>query len=231
MAGLFSEYRAEHHPDQNVRLRLATEYVSGEIDESDACKILGRRDRVFRLEMESSTLAGILIEPLTQACPEKKFILTIRDVYSWCDSWLDHNINQPPLADSPWTILDRVRLRVNDFEPTEFDAPLAALGFPPLPCFFQMWAGHNERVLGVVSPNRLLIVPTHEITSMLPKIAAWANVPVDKLRADRAWLHAAPRKHHVLATLDPSYVQETADRYCGHLMRSFFPNVPAPTVA
>src|SRR5207247_5842007 len=108
--------------------------------------------------MDSSSVAGILIEPLLAACPGKRFILTIRDVYSWCDSWLDHNINTPPVDSSPWTVLDRVRLRADDLRPTKFDSPLSERGLPPLACYFQLWADHNARILEAVPRERLLVV-------------------------------------------------------------------------
>jgi Sulfotransferase domain len=225
MAGIFESYRSAHHPDGMVRLPLATAYLQGEVDAGDARKILRRRDRLNRLEMESSSLAGILIEPLSRACPDKKFILTIRDVYSWCDSWIDHNINRPPDHSSPWATLDRVRLRVEDFPATKFDAPLTARGFPPLACYFQLWAGHNGRVLEALAPGRLLIVETSQIPTRLQEIAAWAGVPLETLRSDRSWLFSAAAKHRVLATLDESYVRDTAERFCGPLMTKYFPRV------
>src|SRR5206468_4805128 len=89
MAGLFENYRSRHHPDEGIRLPLATAYLKGEVEEAAAERILRRRDRLLWLEMESSTLGGILIDPFSRGCPSKKFILTIRDPYSWCDSWID----------------------------------------------------------------------------------------------------------------------------------------------
>jgi hypothetical protein len=231
LAGLFESYRSAHHPDVSVRLPLATAYLRGEVDEAAARRILRRRDRLLRLEMESSSLAGILIEPLSVACPSKKFILTIRDVYSWCDSWLDHNITEPPSDSSPFAILDRVRLRIDDFRPTTFDTPLTERGLPPLACYFQLWAEHNARVLEAVPPSRLLVVETHQILARLPEIAAWAGVPLETMRPDRGWLFSAPEKHRVLATLDRSYVQDTADRICGRLMKRYFPEVSWATNA
>jgi hypothetical protein len=225
MAGLFENYRSEHHPDAELRLRLATAYLNGETDAAAARQVLQQRDRTLWLEMESSTLAGILIEPFGEACPGKRFILTIRDVYSWCDSWLDHNINWPPDDSSPWAVLDRRRLRVGDFLPTTFDAPLTERGFPPLACFFQLWAGHNERVLAALPPDRLLVVRTDEITERIPEIAAWAGVPVERLRLDRKWLFSTPERHRVLSTLDGAFVQETAEQYCGRLMERYFPDL------
>jgi hypothetical protein len=223
MAGIFSAYRSEHHPDADARLPLAKALLNGEIDGPTAERILRRRDRRLRLELESSSLAGILIEPLSRACPRKKFILTIRDVYSWCDSWLDHNVNDPPDTSSPWGALDVVRLRVEEEEPTSFDAPLLARGFPPLACFFRLWADHNAGVLAALGPSRLLVVRTQEITAKIPEIAAWAGVPAENLRPEQSWLAASPQKHHLLATLDESYVRETAERFCAGLMSTYFP--------
>lgn len=185
---IFESYRSTHHPDAAIRLPLAAAYLNGELDDQAARRTLRHRDRVLWLEMESSSLAGILIEPLASACPTKTFILTIRDVYSWCDSWINHNLSRPPSHSAAFATLDQLRLRVADFEPTRFDAPLIARGCSPLACFFQLLADHNERVIETVPSSRLLIVPTSTISTRLPEIATWAGVPLETLRADRIWL-------------------------------------------
>jgi hypothetical protein len=218
MAGIFASYRSAHHPDAHTRLDLAIRYLQGTVDPAVAEETLKRRDRLLHLEMESSALAGILIEPFVRACPGKKFLLTIRDPFTWCDSWLDHNINSPPDPRAPFARLDRVRLRVDDFAPTAHDAPLLQRGFPSLACYFQLWASHNAQVLRTVPAERLLIVRTEELSDRLPDIAAWAGIPAQTLRMDRSRLFVAPKKHGLLATLDPSYVRETAERFCAPLI-------------
>jgi hypothetical protein len=221
MAGIFENYRSVHHPDQDLRLPLAIARLTGELDLRAARRTLWRRDRSLWLEMESSSLGGILIEPLAKACPRKRFILTVRDPLSWCDSWIDHQINRPPDLTSLWGTLDRVRLRADAFAPTRFDAPLTDRGYLPLPCYFQLWTAHNEAVLAAVEPSRLLIVKTDEIAKRLPEIATWAGIPADSLRSDRSWLFAAPQKHGVLADIDPGYLRDTVEAHCGALMRRF----------
>src|SRR5206468_1710713 len=109
--------------------------------------------------------------------------------------------------------------------PTTFDAPLTARGLPPLSCYFGLWADHNARVLAAVPAERLLVIETSLILAKTNEIAAWAGVPPETLRIDRGWLFSTPRKHHVLATLDRSYVQDTANRICGPLMSRYFPGV------
>jgi len=225
LAGIFENYRSEHHPDADVRMRLATGLLRGEIDVDTLTRVLRRRDRLLGLEMESSALAGVLIEPLAKACPKKKFILTIRDVFSWCDSWIDHGLNRPANPASPWLAFDRVRLRVDEFPATPFDQPLIERGLFPLACYFQLWTAHNRGVLEAVPSDRLLVLRTHEISDRMHDIATWANVSPTTLRGDRNWLFAAPTKHHVLSTLDPAYVQDVAERHCRPLLTRLFPGI------
>ncbi len=214
MAGIFENYRSAHHPDADTRLPLAIGYLKGEVAAGVAERTLRSRDRHLYLEMESSSLAGILIEPLMIACPTKRFILTIRGLYAWCDSWIDHNINSPPQASSLFGTLDQIRLRVGDFPATRFDSPLIERGLSPLACYFQLWAGHNLRVLQTVPSQRLLVVKTEQLSDRFTDIARWVGVPPQTLRRDRGLLFTAPKKHRVLATLDHSYVRDTAQRFC-----------------
>jgi len=225
MAAIFGGFRAEHHPDAAIRLPLAAAYLRNEVGDEQAGMILRRRDRELWLEMESSALAGILIRPMLSTCPDKRFILTIRDVYSWCDSWLDHNINSPPGSESPWRALDRVRLRVDALQPTKYDAPLLECGQFPLGCYFQLWQRHNSIVLDCVPPERLLVVKTHEILAAIPRIADWVGIAEHRLHAERGWVFATRKRNQLLATLDHGYVRDTAQQYCGSLMARFFPHV------
>jgi hypothetical protein len=222
MAGLFVNHRSEHHPDAHTRLELAMAYLKGEVNAASATEVLRRRDRLLGLEMESSTLAGTLIEPMVAACPEKKFILTMRDVYSWCDSWLDHNINDPPAPSSLFGQLDLIRLRVTDFAPTRYDAPLVERGFPSLACYFQLWTSHNTRVLEAVPSTRLLVVKTGEIRDRIPDIARWVGVAPGDAPSGSVLAVRGAEEARAAGVLDRSYVRETAERYCGDLMRRYF---------
>jgi len=231
LAGIFENYRSKHHPDAKIRLPLSITFINGEQQASSVSEILRVRDRKLWLEMESSTMSGILIRSMMEACPKKKFILTIRDVFSWCDSWLDQNINKPPRPTSMFAALDRARLRAEAFPPTRYDAPLLELGFPSLACFFQLWSAHNSRVLDAVPPGRLFILKTREISARMDELAGWLDIEPAMLRRDRQWLASAPRKHRVLDRIDPVYVQDMAARHCGELMQRFFPDASATRIS
>lgn len=225
MAGIFGNFRSRHHPDAALRLGLSVRHLKGDLNASAAERILAERDRKLWLEMESSTLAGILIEPLVKACPEKKFILTLRDVFSWCNSWIDQNITLPPPPGSGFNELDRLRLRGESFPPTKYDAPLIAHGFPSLASFFQLWASHNMLVLSSVPSERLFAVKTTEIGEQMADIARWVGIEPRLLRADQSWLAAAPRRYDVLGMLDACYVRDTAAQFCKPLMDKHFPEM------
>lgn len=234
LAGMFDDYRSQHHPDVRLRLRLSVDKLTGSLESDRVRDILRSRDRKLWLEVESSALAGILIEPLVEACPDKRFILTLRDVFSWCDSWINQRINMP--AFRPFSLrrfdgksvgferLDRIRLRGEESPSGKYDAPLTERGLPSLAAFFKLWAYHNSSVINAVPGQKLLIVETNKLMAEMARIADWVGVPPEALRQDRAWLAAAPSKHHVLEQVDPSFLQETAERYCGSLMKEYFPD-------
>ncbi len=237
MAGMFDDYRSQHHPDVRLRLRLSIDKLTGSLESERIRDILQSRDRKLWLEVESSALAGILIEPLVEACPDKRFILTLRDVFSWCDSWINQRINMPALR--PFSLrrfdgksagferLDRIRLRGEESPSGKYDAPLTERGLPSLAAFFKLWAYHNSSVINTVPGRKLFIVETNKLMAEMARIADWVGVPPEALRPDRAWLAAAPSKHHVLEQMDPSFLQETAERYCGPLMKEYFPDTDA----
>jgi hypothetical protein len=222
MAGLFQAYRTAHHPDREIRLQLAIGLIQNTLNEAKIESLLRRRDRALWLEMESSTLAGILVRPLARACPTKRFVLTVRDVYSWCESWFDHNLNLP--ADPGFQNLDRVRLQPQEFPVTPYDRPLQDLGFFSLPAYFSLWSRHTRHVLETLPPERLLVVRTHELLACLPKIAAFAGVPVESLLPDLGWEFRTERKHQILSILDAGYVREMAERCSGEMMERLFGN-------
>jgi hypothetical protein len=65
----------------------------------------------------------------------------------------------------------------------------------------------------------------------MDELAGWLDIEPEMLRGDRQWLASAPKKHRVLDRLDPVYVQDTAERFCGELMQRFFPDASATRVS
>ncbi|MDJ0949114.1 MAG: sulfotransferase [Alphaproteobacteria bacterium] len=221
---IFSNYRTAHEVDIRRTVRLVVAYRDGTISDQEIERLLLRRDRQLWLEMDSSGINGDLAKPLARISPEAKFVLTIRDVYSWADSAINQIINFRPLT-TPWAPLYRRRLRLGVLHHTPQDEPLESRGLPPLASFMISWDERNRNVLDSVPDDRLMIVRTPEIGAQAAAIGAFVGVPADNLVLERAQSYVTKNKHGVLAELDSAYVRDMAERYCGDLMRRFFPDV------
>lgn len=221
---IFSNYRSVHEVDLERTIYLATAYLDKKLSDDEIMRLLKKRDRILWHEMDSSLVNGAIVKPLAKAFPEAKFILTIRDVLSWADSTFNHQINKsvPEL----WQKLDHSVMKLDNFAPTKWDAPLTERGLYPLAAYFRNWATHNSGVLENVPNDRLLIVKTKEIRNRISEMAAFVRVPADTLDPGLAWSYTASDKHDVLAQIDQSYVREMAEKYCSDLMKRFFPDIP-----
>ncbi|MDJ0947525.1 MAG: sulfotransferase [Alphaproteobacteria bacterium] len=214
-------YRAAHEIDIKRTVELATAYLEGSIPDREIGPLLRRRDWRYWLEMDSSLLNGFLIAPLIRTFPNARFILTVRDPMSWADSLMNHEINRG--RPEYWFRFDDLVWEVERFGYTPHDSVLEARGIRPLAAYFNLWARQNREVLNSTPRDQLLILRTEDIPNRLADIAAHVGVPVDTLDAMSASSYAAPQKHALLAKLDPDYVRETEEVYCGELMKVLFP--------
>lgn len=220
---IFKNYRTAHEVDIERTIRLAVTYLDGVVAENQMVRLLTKRDRLLWLEVDSSLLNGVLAKPMAAAFPNAKFILTIRDAYSWADSCMNHQINVS--VPDMWYQLDRRVMELATTQHTKWDAPLKDRGLYPLASYFRNWAAHNRMVLDNVPENRLFVVKTREIADHIADLADFVQVPKETLKTESTWSYAATKKHGVLAQMDGDYVRETAEKYCSELMQRFFPEI------
>ena len=67
----------------------------GSLQNSDLTAYIKKRDRSRYLEVDSSQVNAFLLDILLQEFSEARFILTIRDCYSWLDSIINHSLLRP----------------------------------------------------------------------------------------------------------------------------------------
>lgn len=224
----FQNYRAAHEPEMDRSLALAIKFLEGKAQASEIEKTLKDRDRRLWLEMDSSNLNQIFLRQLVKFFPSAKFLLTIRDLYSWSDSMFNDalNKNYTPM----WAQITRIRMKPVHFPHTENDQPLEERGLYSLPSYFNYWNEHNASVLDIVPSDRLLVVRTQEIVSRTAEMAKFFGIPSENLKVEEGQRFAAPQKFGVLAELDPDYVRNTAEKFGGELMQRFFPDVTSGSV-
>ena len=221
MAGIFGrEYSAAHEPEHRVMIDAILARQDGEVSREQLGEMLLERDRRLDLEMDSSQLNGHLIDLLVELFPEAKFVLTIRDVYSFVNSAIDHHVAHGG-GSEVWRRINRVKF--GGFEHGRYDGPLGEVGAFPLAGYLSYWVRHNQGVLDLVPAERLLVVRTNEIGESFPSIADFVGIEADTLDVGRAHEYPAVRKLNLLGRLDSAFVEECVKKTCGGLMGKYFP--------
>jgi len=150
--------------------------------------------------------------------------LTIRDCYSWLDSFINHvlHYNQP----GPETIQFRdFRFRPHIFKHAPEEEILQKNGLHTLDGYLSYWALHNKQTVARVPAERLLIVRTDQIRQSALEIADFAGLPRECVELERSHAFKNPKKFHLLREIDSAFLKEKVEKNCGPLMRRFFPEI------
>lgn len=170
--------------------------------------------------MEASAFSVHVLDLLVQEFPDARFILTIRDCYSWVDSALNHQAGRK-LSEPNETFLRYWIAPGSEYAPAE--TVLKENGLYPLKSYFRAWASHNQRVLDTVPPDRLLVIRTNDISESPERIAAFLGVPAHMLDRDRAHSFRTRKRFDFLSAIDRDFVRDAAQESCEPLMTRFFP--------
>jgi hypothetical protein len=226
VAAMFSKtVRARHEARALELLEKMLEWKNGRMSEAEFTAWLHVRDREMGLEVDSSTLNFDILDILLREFPDARFVLTIRDCYSWCNSHLNHTIRFSGEIDQLWYEMARVRFQDGPLPHASEERLLAEKGFQSLAYYFSRWARHNTEVLAKVPPDRLLVVRTDEINQRALEIAEFGGFPRRSICLDRTHAYKNPEKQPLLLQLDRAFVEATADRHCRPLMERFFPEI------
>lgn len=217
---LSKNHKSKHEEDHGTLINGFLDWQEGKLTLEDFRTILLNHDKYAWLEMNSSHVHIEYVDLLVDLFPQAKFILTIRDCYSWLDSYFNHSLNYP-LYDA-WARLHHWRYsqEENIYSPTE--AILQEHGFFPLENYFSAWAAHNQRALDTIPPEKLLIIRTAEISKSIDQIATFLDIPASSIDSATTHSFQAPQKHHLLAHIDADFIRDKANQHCGVLMDKYF---------
>lgn len=221
IASLFAKhYKSTHEEAHGTLINGFLDWQEGKTKAENFQKILLNHEKYAWLEMDSSHVHIEYADLLVKLFPKAKFILTIRDCYSWLDSYLNHSLNYPPY--DSWARLHNWRYGRASFSYSSSETVLREAGFYPLENYFAAWAVHNERALSVIPPERLLVLRTSDIAASMDRIAEFLEIPVTTLDAKTTHSFQAPKKHYLLAQIDSGCIREKAENHCMELMAKFF---------
>jgi hypothetical protein len=225
ITSMFSQrVRARHEPEAVPLMETFMAWKNGRIDEAQFTRWLHARDRRMALEVDSSTLNRDILDLLIREFPEARFVLTIRDCYSWCNSHINHAMRFRQKTHPLWREIPKWRTGVA-FEHAPEEGLLKEQGLASLDFYFCTWTWHNSGVIGQVPPARLLVVRTDEIGKRAFEIAEFAGLPRRVVRVDRTHEFRNAAKQNILAQIDPHFVERAVEKHCRALMSRFFPEI------
>lgn len=220
---LAKQYRTAHEPEHGevIRAILASEH--GRMSDSKFRSFVSEQDKRLWLEMNASHLNYFLMAPLLELSPQSKYILLIRDCYSWIDSFINHQLTRP--AEPLWHELRELRFGSLSVSFAPEERILEEHALYTLNAYFGHWAKYIDDVIQKVPAERLLVIKLNELSQSIPRVAAFLGVPEATLDSSGHHVFKAPRRVKILTHMDPDFVERKAQMHCGRLMRKYFPNV------
>ena len=230
ITNVFSKFRSAHEPDVDCRMPISMAIERGEVSDKEINNFLYNRHMCLGYEFEASAMIVFYIENLIKIFPDSKFILTIRDCFSWLDSAINYILNLRSLG-------IQERSGINNFYSTRFGNPplkynkeekiLELYGLNDIDGYFSYWKMHNEKIINSVPEEKLLIIETKNIRKQLQDIADFIGVDISKLNEQGSHSFETPVKFNVIEKIDKEYLMDKAEFYCKHLMSKYIGLDPA----
>ena len=228
VADIFNaNYRSAHEPDSEHLILLKSQFDKGEIDALQLVDFLKKRDVRNYLHMESSDFAGYFFKEFMELSPNAKFILPIRDCYSFIDSIINHQINNPVTGNSIWKLgrdINYGKLRSNF--PDEEKILSSYQGLYSIEGYISYWVERNKQVLDLVNDEQLLAFKTSEIKQKLPSICQFLKIPSESVNVQSSHSFKAPKKYNLLTQIDSDYIEQlVVESGAKEIMKDFYPEI------
>lgn len=228
IAALFDNpVRSRHEVENSELLKKILALSAGNLSNGDLGSYIRQRNRRLTLDVDSSQLNFFLLEAILEQFRTARFLLTIRDPYSWLNSFVNDSLRRQTTEN--WMRLRELRFRANLFTHSPAEQILKQLGLYTLDGYLSYWAMHNDKVLSLVPTDRLLVVRTDEITGRAYEIADFAGLSRSYVRPERSYEFKNPIEFGVLKKIDRSYLENKIISHCRPLMLRFFPEIQLAT--
>ncbi|MDZ4763335.1 MAG: sulfotransferase [Chloroflexota bacterium] len=220
-------YRSAHEPSIIHTCELMYDRVHGGMDEKTFERRWLSRDRFLWLEMESNNIPTIIAPTLARLFPEAKFVLLLRDPYSWLHSlWAVQHWFTPISQHPRW--YQKMMAYMYGYGRMEYgagDQNLKQIGLPPLRGYLQHWRRMYDLGLNELPADRRLILYTHQLTNKLPDIAQFLDVPLDTLDQDNTHGDPAKDKRPFIFQIDRAYLEDQVHEICDPVLSQWFPTI------
>ena len=235
---LFRDYQTSHEVENRFLIQKLLAFEQGKITRPKLAQSIKKRDRRLGLEMDSSSINSQIIDILVEEFKTAKFILTIRDCYSWLDSIFNHYIfiSKRQQKWSKWQywrgqhfIQWEKFIYQAHLKHAKSEQILAEHGLHTLDGYLSHWERQINKVLTTVPPERLLIIKTLEFSQSISQIEDFLElIPGSLPRDTKINVRKVKDKYNLLSQIDKGFVEEKVNLYCRDLMTKFFPEVTWP---
>jgi hypothetical protein len=195
----------------------------GEVDEPAFNSYLTERDRRLNLEYDIAWANQFIMAHLLTAFPNAKFVVLVRDPYTWLQSIVGHLISRdiPPDVRSflDWWF------RPERYPHTQQDHALEVRGIYSVAAFLHAWNRHIDSCTRVLPLERRLVLRTHEIGRSYSQLAEFLQIPLASLDPQSGHLNRSTWAGRLDSLLNVTYVAEMIGRICGDNMARYFPDV------
>ncbi|MGA3284167.1 MAG: hypothetical protein ABSD57_06895 [Verrucomicrobiota bacterium] len=224
IAKMFSHrVRVRHEPQAPQLIDKVIDWHNGRISEQEITGWLRQRDRELALEVDSSGINFQIIDLLLREFPNARFVLAIRDCYSWTNSRMNGDLNAPDSG--PWNKWIKFVYGDGPFIHAPEEKVLKNGGLYTLDTYLSSWATRNSQVLAKVPPERLFVVRTDQIREKAFALADFAGLPRRVIRLHRTHEFRNPGKRPILREIDRDFLERKVEQHCRPLMTQFFPEI------
>lgn len=226
IAGIFqARYRAEHEPENIYTTKKIIDYVNSSISKRQMISFIKNRDKCLWLELESSHFSYFYLDILLSEFENAKFILLIRDCYSWLNSYINHQLGRPlSLKTGFWKKLRDIYFN-NNFKYSEEEQILSEHGLYTIDGYLSRWKTYNEEILSLVPKDRLMIIRTFEIDRNIENIEKFLDIPINSLDRSKLHLNKHTQGFDLLSKIDKKFLKKKFDLYCKDLMKTYYPEL------
>jgi Sulfotransferase domain len=226
IAEMFSKnVRARHEAEFSDVIDHVIDWREGRLTEEQMIEWLRRRDRELALEVDSTGMNNEFLDLLLREFPDARYLLTIRDCYSWLNSVINHRLRFQGKGSPAWMKWWQWRAGFESGMHAPEEQVLKDIGVPTLDAHLSQWASRNSDVLVKVPASQLLIIRTDQISQRAFDIADFARLPRRAVRLDRTHSFANPTKQEIIRKVDRAFLEQKVQHHCLPLMTRFFPEI------
>ena len=224
LVGLLSaNYRAAHEPERPELLSMILRESRGELSAEAFRRFLLERDVRLNLEYDVSWVNQFVIGHLLNVFPASRFIVLIRDSYSWLQSAIGHVISRELPSEIvnflPWSI------KPERYPHSRQDRALAERGLYSIAAYLHAWNDHINRCTPQISEDRRLMLRTHELARSHRRLADFLEIPLDTLDAGKGHQNSSTWQDGIESLVDPGYIDTMVQSICADNLALHFPEI------